>query len=233
MLLSSKQGHAGELPKPGITYAGQPNLPRLPIPSLEETLERFPDLVTAIVKKEEMEELRKEVTKFLETDGPVVQKLLMEYEQKGREEGKVGSFVEEFWTDAYLTPDSSVVMNLNPFFVLEVCSHFSLFAYCIRPYVNTYVFDTAQCLTQDGPDTKKSNSQSRRAASLCFSAIKFASSLKNENIVPDSFRGKALCMDQYRVCNQSCATNFCYHIGFVSCNVLLSDAGFIWGMSRP
>jgi carnitine O-acetyltransferase len=45
----------------------------------------------------------------------------MEYEQKGREEGNVGSFVEEFWTDAYLAPDSSVVMNLNPFFVLEVC----------------------------------------------------------------------------------------------------------------
>ena len=53
--------------------------------------------------------------------------------------------------------------------------------------------------SKDGPDVKTSNSQSRRAASLCFSAIKFASSLKHETIVPDSFRGKPLCMDQFRV----------------------------------
>ena len=77
--------------------------------------------------------------------------------------------MEEFWSDAYLAPDSSVVMNLNPFFVLE-----------------------------DGPDNKKSKDQCSRAASLCFSAIKFASSLKQETIVPDAFRGKPLCMDQFR-----------------------------------
>jgi carnitine O-acetyltransferase len=126
--MSSTKGNFRRVITPGITYAGQPNLPRLPIPSLEETLERFPALVTAIVDKKDMEKLGEEVTKFLETDGPVLQKLLIEYEQKGREEGKLGSFVEEFWSDAYLTPDSSVVMNLNPFFVLEVCSHFLLIA---------------------------------------------------------------------------------------------------------
>lgn len=60
-------------------------------------------------------------------------------------------------------------------------------------YVLIYLF-------QDGPDTNKSNCQSRRAASICFSAIKFASSLKNESVLPDSFRGKPLCMDQFRVC---------------------------------
>ena len=81
----------------------------------------------------------------------------------------MGSFVEEFWSDAYLAPDSSVVMNLNPFFVLE-----------------------------DGPDNNRSKDQCGRAASLTFSAIKFASSLKKETIVPDEFRGKPLCMDQFR-----------------------------------
>ncbi len=85
-----------------------------------------------------------------------------------------------------------------------------------------FVFYIAQYIAQDGPDTKKSNSQSRRAASLCFSAIKFASSLKNENIVPDSFRGKPLCMDQFRVRDQSCGTRFVI-ITFLSysCNVQL------------
>jgi len=60
-------------------------------------------------------------------------------------------------------------MNLNPFFVLE-----------------------------DGPDNNRSKDQCGRAASLTFSAIKFASSLKKEAIVPDEFRGKPLCMDQFR-----------------------------------
>ena len=46
--------------------------------------------------------------------------MLVEYEQEGREKGTLGSYVEEFWSEAYLAPDSSVVMNLNPFFVLEV-----------------------------------------------------------------------------------------------------------------
>ena len=163
------QGNAGGLSTSGITYAGQPNLPRLPIPPLEETLERFPALVTAIVKKEDMEKLRQEVTKFLETDGPVLQKLLMEYEQKGREEGKVGSFVEEFWTDAYLTPDSSVVMNLNPFFVLEVCPHTSCFLLItsgLTSYINTSTYLIPRNVSPRTVPTRKSqivNPEGRQA----------------------------------------------------------------------
>ena len=208
-MTSTQQGNSrkGISPPPGSTYAGQSSLPRLPIPTLQETLNRFPDVVSAIVNEKDRIKCQEEITKFLKTDGPVLQRLLMEYEQKGREEGNVGSFVEEFWTDAYLTPDSSVVMNLNPFFVLEVCPPYSCL--CLRSsYPNIFTIRVYFIylawyfpLTQDGPDTKKSNSQSRRAASLCFSAIKFASSLKNETIVPDAFRGKSLCMDQFRVCH--------------------------------
>eukprot|EP01082_Thalassiosira_pseudonana_P009785 g8710.t1 g8710 contig33:39417-42177(-) len=178
----------------GITYAGQVSLPRLPIPSLEDTMARFPAAVCALlssshdsddgssspsdihgVNTKEMEECLASIHDFLETDGPPLQKMLVEYERKGREDGTLGSFVEEFWSDAYLAPDSSVVMNLNPFFVLE-----------------------------DGPDTKKSKDQCSRAASLCFSAIKLASSLKNETLVPDAFKGKPLCMDQFRALFGAC-----------------------------
>eukprot|EP00984_Skeletonema_dohrnii_P022916 scaffold12038_cov111-Skeletonema_dohrnii-CCMP3373.AAC.1 len=151
------------------TYAGQGDLTRLPIPSLEETLERFITTVSPLLTSEEKETCQNEVTNFLQTDGPKLQTLLVEYDEKGRAEGTLGSYVEEFWSDAYLAPDSSVVMNLNPFFVLE-----------------------------DGPDNNRSKDQCGRAASLTFSAIKFASSLKKETIVPDAFRGKPLCMDQFR-----------------------------------
>ena len=121
-------------PTSSSTYAGQSSLPRLPIPTLEETLGRFPATVSALLSSprsddgngekknsKEMEECLQDIQKFLTKEGPVLQKLLVEYDQKGREDGKLGSYVEEFWTDAYLAPDSSVVMNLNPFFVLEVC----------------------------------------------------------------------------------------------------------------
>lgn len=76
------------------------------------------------VNTKEMEECLASIHNFLETDGPLLQKMLVEYERKGREDGTLGSFVEEFWSDAYLAPDSSVVMNLNPFFVLEVSGLF-------------------------------------------------------------------------------------------------------------
>jgi len=175
------------------TFSRQATLPRLPIPTLEETLEKFPAAVSALLSShdgeknsngesasntretKEMKECRKEIEQFLAVDGPPLQTLLLEYEQKGREDGTLGSYVEEFWTEAYLAPDQSVVLKLNPFFVLE-----------------------------DGPDTNKSKDQSCRAASLCFSAIKLASALKSERLVPDSFRGKALCMDQFRALFGAC-----------------------------
>ena len=137
-------------------------------------MSRVPDCVRALLTDEEMEAFREQVAGFLAKDGPVLQKLLIEYEEKGRKESGLGSYVEEFWNDSYLAPDSSVVMNLNPFFVLE-----------------------------DGPDTNK-QSQTKRAACLAFSAIKIASVLRKEELVPDTMRGTPLCMDQFRALFGAC-----------------------------
>ena len=76
---------------------------------------------------------------------------------------------EEFWNESYLAPDSSVVLNLNPFFVLE-----------------------------ESPDPKIANDPIRRASMLCFTAIKLASELHFERLTPDLFRGRPLCMDQFK-----------------------------------
>lgn len=99
--------------------------------------------------------------------GPILQELLLDYDKVGRETGAIGSYVEEFWSDAYLAPDSSVVLNLNPYFLLE-----------------------------ESPDPKLAGNQIRRAASLCFASAKMASQLRNETLKPDTFRGKALCMGE-------------------------------------
>lgn len=157
------------------TFASQATLPRLPIPTLEETLEKFPKCVEAIQTPEQREATKEVVKDFLENDGPKLQALLEKYDEEGRQSGEIGSYIEEFWNESYLAPDSSVVLNLNPFFVLE-----------------------------EGPDPKIAKDQIRRAASLTFAAVKLASLLKHETLKPDIFRGKTLDMDQFRSLFGSC-----------------------------
>jgi carnitine O-acetyltransferase len=182
-----------------ITFASQHELPRLPIPSLEETLNKFLQHLAALQssssssttatngstngggenhdndqEEEEDDDTQRaraqhSVLAFLKGDGPKLQELLVEYDRLGQENGTLGSYVEEFWNDSYLAPDSSVVLNLNPFFVLE-----------------------------DGPDPKTAKNPIRRAASLCFASLKMASQLRNEAVKPDVVRGRPLCMDQFK-----------------------------------
>ena len=117
------QGHAADgappppPPRPGLpphqasrTYISQSALPRLPIPSLEETLERFQRAVHAIQTPEEREQTKADVEEFLASgDGPKLQAMLVAYDEEGERDGTLGSYIEEFWSDAYLAPDTSVV----------------------------------------------------------------------------------------------------------------------------
>lgn len=157
--------------KTSVTFGGQSELPPLPIPPLDQTLQRFLRAVEALQAEdpEARMETKRIAMDFLNTDGPRLQNLLLEYDRIGRETGEIGSYVEEFWNDSYLAPDSSVVLNLNPFFVLE-----------------------------DSPDPKIAKHPIKRAASLCFASVKLASQLRLERLRPDTFKGKALCMDQYK-----------------------------------
>lgn len=154
----------------GLTYANQDKLPPLPIPTLEETLSKLPSRLEALLDEIEFNESKKVIQDFLENEGPSLQEKLISYEKEGLASNKFGSFVEEFWNESYLSPDISSVVNLNPFFILE-----------------------------DGPDPKIAKNQIRRAASLCFASIKFASALRNEAISPDVVKGTPLCMDQFKV----------------------------------
>ena len=69
--------------------------------------------------------------------------------------------------DSYLNFDNPVVLNLNPFFLLE-----------------------------DDP-TPARNNQVTRAASLVVSALSFVRAVRREELPPDTIRGKPLCMYQY------------------------------------
>ncbi|MCJ1377172.1 hypothetical protein MMC17_000264 [Xylographa soralifera] len=148
-------------PKPGITYAGQDKLPKLPIPELEDTCKRYLDALRPLQSHREQTETEAAVQEFLKRDGPILQDKLKKYAT-----GK-SSYIEQFWYDSYLNFDNPVVLNLNPFFLLE-----------------------------DDP-TPARNNQVTRAASLVTSALSFVRAVRREELPPDTVRGNPLCMYQY------------------------------------
>ena len=64
-----------------ITFANQQSLPRLPIPSLEETCKFYLEIVEPLVSKEDFESAKLSVTDFLHKDGPILQDRLKDYDK--------------------------------------------------------------------------------------------------------------------------------------------------------
>lgn len=147
--------------QPGITFAAQDQLPRLPIPELESTLKKYQDVLRPLQTKQEQEDTAVAAQEFLKGEGLELQARLKKYAT-----GKT-SYIEQFWYDSYLNFDNPVVLNLNPFFLLE-----------------------------DDP-TPARNNQVTRAASLVISALCFVRAVRKEELPPDTLKGTPLCMYQY------------------------------------
>ncbi|KAI2632381.1 choline/Carnitine O-acyltransferase [Hypoxylon sp. NC1633] len=150
-----------EKPKGGITFASQDSLPKLPIPELDQTCKKYLAALKPLQGPREHGETTIAVQDFLKKDGPELQKKLQEYAV-----GKT-SYIEQFWYDSYLNFDNPVVLNLNPFFLLE-----------------------------DDP-TPARNNQVTRAASLVVSALEFVRAVRREELPPDTIKGVSLDMYQY------------------------------------
>lgn len=145
----------------GITYAQQDQLPKLPIPDLENTCRSYLAALKPLQSAREHQNTIDAVKVFLATSGPELQEELKAYAETRT------SYIEQFWHDSYLNYDSPVVLNLNPFFLLEDDS---------TPYTTTQV---------------------QRAATLTTSSLRFVRALRREELPPDAVRGKSLCMFQY------------------------------------
>ncbi|PQE17910.1 choline carnitine o-acyltransferase protein [Rutstroemia sp. NJR-2017a WRK4] len=155
--LASNQPHH----KQGITFAAQDKLPKLPIPELESSMTKYLAALKPLQSQREHAETKQAVEEFLKGDGPELQERLKKYAT-----GKT-SYIEQFWYDSYLNFDNPVVLNLNPFFLLE-----------------------------DDP-TPARNNQVTRAASLVISALSFVRAVRREELPPDTLKGVPLCMYQY------------------------------------
>ncbi|KAG9257412.1 Choline/Carnitine o-acyltransferase-domain-containing protein [Emericellopsis atlantica] len=145
----------------GITFAAQDKLPKLPIPDLEQTVKRYLDALRPLQSSREHGDTEQAVDEFLRNDGPELQEKLKNYAQSKT------SYIEQFWYDSYLNFDNPVVLNLNPFFLLE-----------------------------DDP-TPARNNQITRAASLVVSALEFVRAVRKEELPPDTVKGTPLCMYQF------------------------------------
>ena len=96
-----------------VTFANQAEVPKLPIPTLEDTLAKYLTCVEPLLTEEERERTKKVVKAFGEGKGKVLHADLIEY-AKDKD-----SYIENFWTEAYLKPRMPVNINVNPIFVLE------------------------------------------------------------------------------------------------------------------
>ncbi|SNX83019.1 related to carnitine acetyl transferase FacC [Melanopsichium pennsylvanicum] len=152
----AKEGLGG-----GKTFQGQSELPHLPIPALEDTCQRYLSSLQPLQTPEQHATTKRVVQDFLKNDGPAIQKQLEQYASTR------ASYIEEFWDESYLQASDSVVLNLNPFFILE-----------------------------DDPTPTRGN-QLMRTANLILASLAFIHDLRTGVLEPDSVRGTPLDMFQY------------------------------------
>lgn len=98
----------------GPLYENQKDLPRLPIPSIEETLERFLPTALPLAKTEEEEMALKEACKKFSAESAILQHRLEDRREKEMEES---SWLQMWWNQlGYLQVRDSVVYNVSYFF---------------------------------------------------------------------------------------------------------------------
>ncbi|GAA5828545.1 hypothetical protein JCM11251_000843 [Rhodosporidiobolus azoricus] len=146
---------------PGKTFAGQEALPKLPIPPLEDTMKRYLKALEGLQSHSEHARTEAVVQDFLQNEGPELHERLKDYA------ASKASYIEEWWTESYLSHSESVVLSLNPFFILE-----------------------------DDPTPSRGN-QLMRATSLILASLAFIHDLRTGVLEPDQHRGTPLDMSQY------------------------------------
>ncbi|KAG1858816.1 acyltransferase ChoActase/COT/CPT [Suillus subluteus] len=100
-------------PPAGRTFANQDTLPKLPVPSLDDTCKRYLTALRGLQDDKEHAATQHAVRTFLDGEGPALQRRLNEWAQEK------ASYIEDFWYESYLSHSDPVVLALNPFFVLE------------------------------------------------------------------------------------------------------------------
>ena len=93
----------------------QPSLPRLPVPKLEDSCQRYLMSQKPLLTPEEYEQTKQVTENFLGYEGRALHAELIELDKKM----KHTSYIAGPWTDMFLKYRDSVVLNMNPFIMVK------------------------------------------------------------------------------------------------------------------
>lgn len=95
------------------TFGNQALLPRLPVPELEETCERFIEWVEPLLDRGTLEKTIEATKRFETEEGPLLQAALREFAS----EKDVGNWLEPFWERMYLSGRAPLHLYSNIFYM--------------------------------------------------------------------------------------------------------------------
>nr|XP_050847031.1 carnitine O-palmitoyltransferase 2, mitochondrial [Vespula vulgaris] len=93
----------------------QPSLPRLPIPKLESSCQKYLIAQQPLITQEKLCHVECLITNFLKEDGPKLQKELIQKDAKNRHT----SYINEPWFDMYLRDRKPLPINYNPLLIFK------------------------------------------------------------------------------------------------------------------
>ncbi|MCB5909664.1 choline/carnitine O-acyltransferase [Streptomyces pinistramenti] len=154
----------------GSTFAQEDSLPRVPLPTLEESCERFLAWCEPLLTADERAATEAEVAAFLRPGGPgrTLQAALAGYDTTDG----VHSWLDTFWPYRYLGRRDRIALNANFFFLFR---------------------DPAPSRSQSSPPASAALD---RAAVLIAGAVDYKRRLDRETIPPVVQRGRPQSMEQ-------------------------------------
>lgn len=93
----------------------QKSMPRLPIPQLEKTGERYLNALKPILTSSQYTEAEKNTNNYLNDEGKVLQEHLIKKDKAN----KHTSYISEYWFDLYLRDRQALPLNYNPIVVFQ------------------------------------------------------------------------------------------------------------------
>ncbi|MGK5531007.1 choline/carnitine O-acyltransferase [Streptomyces sp. URMC 129] len=99
------------------TFGNEDSLPRVPLPTLEESCERFIEWCSPLLTPDELAETESAVASFLRPDSPA-RTLQAALERYDATEG-VHSWLDTFWPSRYLGRRDRIALNANFFFLFK------------------------------------------------------------------------------------------------------------------
>ncbi|EHR62377.1 choline/carnitine O-acyltransferase [Saccharomonospora cyanea] len=107
--------------EPTSTFAHEDRLPRVPLPTLEDTCSRFVEWCAPLLTDEQRASTEKAVAEFLREDSPA-RTLHAALEEFDASDG-VRSWLDLFWPSRYLGRRDRIALNANFFFLFQESEH--------------------------------------------------------------------------------------------------------------